>query len=196
MITSSLVVIGVRPGNPKGIRDWTDLAHPGVGRALPRSQDLAAACAGTSTPSTVPGCEQRRIEGRARPEAAREPAGQRPGERRDHGRLGPAEHGHLPARHRRRDCHLRERAAPPAQADRRGGSLCDAARHALDRRTGRDRRCLGRAPRQPRDRRGVPRPFCAPRNRSASCPTTASGRSTPRSTPTRPAPAARRTRSP
>jgi sulfate transport system substrate-binding protein len=30
-VTRSLVVIGVRPGNPKGIRDWPDLARPGVG---------------------------------------------------------------------------------------------------------------------------------------------------------------------
>ena len=35
MITRSLVVIGVRPGNPKGIRDWTDLAKPGVGVLYP-----------------------------------------------------------------------------------------------------------------------------------------------------------------
>lgn len=31
IITNSLVVIGVRPGNPRGIRDWADLAEPGVG---------------------------------------------------------------------------------------------------------------------------------------------------------------------
>jgi len=30
MITNSVVVIGVRPGNPKGIRGWSDLAKPGV----------------------------------------------------------------------------------------------------------------------------------------------------------------------
>lgn len=30
MITRSVVVIGVREGNPKGIRDWADLARPGV----------------------------------------------------------------------------------------------------------------------------------------------------------------------
>ena len=30
MITRSLVVIGVRDGNPKDIRDWSDLARPGV----------------------------------------------------------------------------------------------------------------------------------------------------------------------
>jgi sulfate transport system substrate-binding protein len=30
MVTRSVVVIGVRKGNPKGIRDWTDLARKGV----------------------------------------------------------------------------------------------------------------------------------------------------------------------
>ena len=35
MVTRSLVVIGVRPGNPKGIRDWPDLAKPGVGVLYP-----------------------------------------------------------------------------------------------------------------------------------------------------------------
>jgi sulfate transport system substrate-binding protein len=35
MITHSLVVIGHRPGNPKGIKDWSDLAGPGVGVLYP-----------------------------------------------------------------------------------------------------------------------------------------------------------------
>ncbi len=35
MITRSLVVIGVRPGNPLGIRDWPDLARSGVGVLYP-----------------------------------------------------------------------------------------------------------------------------------------------------------------
>jgi sulfate/thiosulfate-binding protein len=35
MITRSLVVIGVRAGNPKGIEDWGDLARPGVGVLYP-----------------------------------------------------------------------------------------------------------------------------------------------------------------
>jgi sulfate transport system substrate-binding protein len=35
MITHSLVVIGVRSGNPKGIRDWSDLARPGVSVLYP-----------------------------------------------------------------------------------------------------------------------------------------------------------------
>ncbi len=35
IISRSLVVIGHRPGNPKGIKDWTDLARPGVGVLYP-----------------------------------------------------------------------------------------------------------------------------------------------------------------
>ena len=35
MITNSLVVIGHRTGNPKGIKDWSDLAKPGVGVLYP-----------------------------------------------------------------------------------------------------------------------------------------------------------------
>ncbi len=35
MITNSLVVIGHRSGNPKGIKDWPDLAKPGVGVLYP-----------------------------------------------------------------------------------------------------------------------------------------------------------------
>jgi sulfate transport system substrate-binding protein len=35
MVTRSLVVIGVRSGNPKGIRDWEDLAKPGIGVLYP-----------------------------------------------------------------------------------------------------------------------------------------------------------------
>ncbi|MFI5454244.1 MAG: substrate-binding domain-containing protein [Isosphaerales bacterium] len=35
MITHSLVVIGHRPGNPKEIKDWSDLAKPGVGVLYP-----------------------------------------------------------------------------------------------------------------------------------------------------------------
>jgi sulfate/thiosulfate transport system substrate-binding protein len=35
MITRSLVVIGYRDGNPKGIHDWEDLTQPGVGVVYP-----------------------------------------------------------------------------------------------------------------------------------------------------------------
>src|SRR5262249_25556869 len=35
IISHSLVVIGHRPGNPKGIKDWADLARPGVGVLYP-----------------------------------------------------------------------------------------------------------------------------------------------------------------
>jgi sulfate/thiosulfate transport system substrate-binding protein len=35
VVTHSLVVIGHRPGNPKSIKDWADLATPGVGVLYP-----------------------------------------------------------------------------------------------------------------------------------------------------------------
>ena len=35
IITRSLVVIGVRPGNPKSIHDWADLTRPGVSVLYP-----------------------------------------------------------------------------------------------------------------------------------------------------------------
>src|SRR5262245_23421259 len=35
ILTNSLVVIGHRPGNPKQIKDWADLARPGVGVLYP-----------------------------------------------------------------------------------------------------------------------------------------------------------------
>jgi sulfate transport system substrate-binding protein len=35
ILTHSLVVIGHRPGNPKQIKDWTDLGRPGVGVLYP-----------------------------------------------------------------------------------------------------------------------------------------------------------------
>jgi sulfate transport system substrate-binding protein len=35
IITRSLVVIGVRPGNPKSIHDWSDLARPGIALLYP-----------------------------------------------------------------------------------------------------------------------------------------------------------------
>src|SRR5439155_5383185 len=35
MVSSSVVVFDVRPGNPLGIRDWNDLAKPGVGILTP-----------------------------------------------------------------------------------------------------------------------------------------------------------------
>ncbi|HJZ69096.1 MAG TPA: sulfate ABC transporter substrate-binding protein, partial [Blastocatellia bacterium] len=35
MVSDSIVVIAVRPGNPKGIRDWPDLAQPGLNVLTP-----------------------------------------------------------------------------------------------------------------------------------------------------------------
>ena len=35
MISTSIVVIAVRQGNPKGIKDWADIAHPGLNVLTP-----------------------------------------------------------------------------------------------------------------------------------------------------------------
>ena len=35
MVSSSVVVFDVRPGNPKGIKDWNDIAQPGLGLLTP-----------------------------------------------------------------------------------------------------------------------------------------------------------------
>src|SRR5512132_2776277 len=35
MVSTSVVVIAVRPGNPKGIKDWADLAQPGLNVLTP-----------------------------------------------------------------------------------------------------------------------------------------------------------------
>ena len=35
MVSSSVVVFDVRPGNPKGIADWNDVATPGTGVLTP-----------------------------------------------------------------------------------------------------------------------------------------------------------------
>ncbi len=35
MVSTSIVVIAVRPGNPKGIKDWADLAQPGLNVLTP-----------------------------------------------------------------------------------------------------------------------------------------------------------------
>lgn len=43
MVTDSIVSIGVRKGNPKGIHDWSDLAKPGVVVDLPNPQTSGGA---------------------------------------------------------------------------------------------------------------------------------------------------------
>ena len=50
--TTSVTVILVRKGNPKGIKDWADLARPGVGGGHPQPQDSPATAA---TPTWRPG---------------------------------------------------------------------------------------------------------------------------------------------
>jgi sulfate transport system substrate-binding protein len=43
MISDSIVVIAVRPGNPKGIHDWADLTHPGLNILTPDPQTSGGA---------------------------------------------------------------------------------------------------------------------------------------------------------
>jgi sulfate/thiosulfate-binding protein len=43
MISDSIVVIAVRPGNPKGIKDWADLTHPGLNILTPDPQTSGGA---------------------------------------------------------------------------------------------------------------------------------------------------------
>ena len=95
IITQSLVVIGVRAGNPKRIEDWHDLGRPGRGRALSRSRRPPAGPAGTSTPSTAGAvCRQvRPVGGQADRAAVRDLMRANAGQRDQHGLLGPAEHG-------------------------------------------------------------------------------------------------------
>jgi sulfate transport system substrate-binding protein len=43
MVSDSVVVFAVRPGNPKGIRDWSDLAQPGVELLTPNPKTSGGA---------------------------------------------------------------------------------------------------------------------------------------------------------
>lgn len=43
MVSRSIVVLGVRPGNPHGIRDWDDLARPGVAVLSPNPRTSGGA---------------------------------------------------------------------------------------------------------------------------------------------------------
>jgi sulfate/thiosulfate transport system substrate-binding protein len=70
MITHSLVVIGHRPGNPKGIRGWDDLAFSGVGVLYPDPKTSGGA---RWNINAIYGAGMRGAEGaRGGPEAARE----------------------------------------------------------------------------------------------------------------------------
>src|SRR5262249_58318994 len=40
IVSTSLVVIAVRPGNPPGVRDWADLASPGLKGFAPDPKTL------------------------------------------------------------------------------------------------------------------------------------------------------------
>ncbi len=53
MVSTSVVVFDVRPGNPLGIKDWNDLAKPGV-EILTPDPARAVVLAGTSSPHGEP----------------------------------------------------------------------------------------------------------------------------------------------
>ena len=106
-----------RRATPRQIQDWDDLTRPGVGVLYPDPKTSGGARWNINAIYGA-GLFRDRPGRQARPEGGPRPAGEGPGQRRQHGRLGPPEHGHLRARHGRRRRHLRERAAPPAQDER------------------------------------------------------------------------------
>ena len=109
MVTHSLVVIGHRPGNPKGIKDWSDLARRGSACSIPIPRRRAGR-AGTSTRfmDRLTWLLGRRTGGR--PTSTRWARSWR-GSRRTWSTwtVGPPEHGQFRrARYRRRGGDLRE----------------------------------------------------------------------------------------
>ena len=109
MVSTSVVVFDVRPGNPHGIADWDDLTQPGVeiltpGPGFERRRPLEPRLGvGRRAPRL-----RRRQRGRRRParrHCSQGVLGQRPRVRQERARLDPE----LRGRQRRRRDHLRER---------------------------------------------------------------------------------------
>ena len=102
MITNSLVVIGHRPGNPKGIKDWPDLAKPGVGVLYPDPKTSGGARWNINAIYGSAFLASRDSnQGKAGPSGGARFPGKGAGERRQHGSIGPPEHGQFcRARHR------------------------------------------------------------------------------------------------
>ena len=105
--TTSVTVILVRKGNPKGIRDWTDLAKPGVSVVIPNPKitgngryTYVAAWGSAIKAGGTPAQAQR---------AGAEDLRQRAGVRR---RRPRRDDDLRAAQHRRRAVHLRERGQP------------------------------------------------------------------------------------
>ena len=175
-VTHSLVVIGIREGEPPGTSsDWPDLARAGVSRALSRPQDLRRGPLEHRAPSGARGCS-----GGINPKARKTsptsppPATCSPGSRRnvlEHGQLGPAEPGDVRAGgtsdavvtyenelllRRRATAASRSRTSPPPQpsGSRAPPRLVETSIAP---------------PRQPRGRRGLLRlPHLGPRGRRSS----------------------------
>ena len=119
IITHSLVVIGIRPGNPKRIHDWADLARPGVGVLYPDPKTSGGARWNINAIYGAALLASREAnEGQARPRGRSATCwpGSRPTSStwtRRAGRAWPTSR----ARDRRRGRHLRERAAAPQQGE-------------------------------------------------------------------------------
>ena len=94
IVSRSVVVFGVRDGNPKGIEDWDDLIKPGVEIVTPNPGLLR--CGSLERPGRLrPGHQRRRHRGRG--DRVHQPVLQ---ERRVAARQRPGRHHRLPRRHR------------------------------------------------------------------------------------------------
>ena len=113
---TSTIVFLVRKGNPKGIKDWGDLARPGVSVITPEPQDLGRRALELPRGLGVGAAPARRQRGEGqgvRGAALQERA--RPRHRR------PRLDDHLrPARDRRRPARLGERGVPRGEGARAG----------------------------------------------------------------------------
>ncbi len=99
MLSHSVVVIGIRSGNPKGIKDWSDLAKPGVGVLYPDPKTSGGA---RWNINAIYGSAllASRDANQGKPDLRRSArfSGSSASQRREHGPVGPAEHGQF---HRR-----------------------------------------------------------------------------------------------
>ena len=160
MITNSLVVIGHRSGNPKGIKDWPDLAKPGVGVLYPDPKTSGGARWNINAIYGSAFLASRDSnQGKADLQAVR-----------DFLAKVQANVVNMDGSGRQSMANFAERGTGDAvvtyedeillhnKGDEQGtDSVRDSAGDALDRRAGGGRRDVGGIPRQPGGRRGVPR---------------------------------------
>ena len=143
---TSTIVFLVRKGNPKGIKDWSDLVKPGVQVITPEPEDVGRRAlelsGGLGVRATAEGRQRRKGE-RIRRRALQERAGAR--------LRGPRVDDDVHrARHRRRAPGMGERGVPrPRRSQGQSGH-----RRAVDEHSG---RAAGRRRRQGRGQDGHPR---------------------------------------